>query len=760
MPPLPFSHLAVAAALLAGIVAAQALPALPPPAAAVAVALVAAALAWRVPRARVVAVFVFGFAYACVRGELVRDARLPAALEGADVTLVGQVVDLPRTRPGSVRFDLRPERARHGDAVVPLRGVVRLGVYGGAFEPRPGERVTVVARLKRPHGTQNPGGFDFERHAAERRIVATGYVRALVARERAPAFAIDTARGRISAWIARTVDAPGLAALLRALAVGDQGALAEAQWAVLRATGIAHLIAISGFHVGLVAGFGALLVRGAYRVVPRLGLRRPRRQLEAAAALAAALAYGALAGLSLPVVRTLVMIAVILAAVIARRVLAPGAGLALALLAVLLFDPLAVLGAGFWLSFVGVAWLVYCLGGRLGPARLVHEFGRAQVAMAFGLLPLTVFFFQQSSVVGPLANLVAVPVVSLVVVPSLLAATALAGLGLAGAGAALLGASAWVMGALWRLLEQLATWPGAELYLPEPTTPALAAALVGAAVLLAPRALPGRAAGLVLLLPLLVPRVDRPAPGTFALHVLDVGQGLAVLVRTREHALLYDAGAALPGGFDLGQAAVVPALRALDVRRLDRLVVSHGDMDHAGGVGAVARAYAPRTLSSARRFPERCAAGARWTWDGVTFEFLHPPAGFPDVDNDSSCVLRVEGAFGAALLPGDVSAVIEQRLVHADARLAADVLVVPHHGSRSSSSDAFLDAVGPAVALVSAGHRNRFGHPAPDVVARYVRRGVALHGTAERGMLTVHVGERGPTVRGYRQERSRWWREP
>lgn len=759
--PWPAFGCAVAGALLVGVVAVFLAPRLPPPALSAAAAIPAALGWWLLPRWRPAMAFAFGVAWAALHGQLSLLQRLPHGLEGEDIAVLAEVVGLPQQQAGRTRVDLRLLRVHDHPSLEGRR--VRISHYGDGSALQPGSRWALVLRLRRPRGLANPGGFDFERFALERRIAATGYIRddgdgvPL-----APAHGIDLLRARLSASIARLLDDHPTARFLQALAVADTRALGPRDWDVLRATGITHLIAISGLHVGLVAGFGALLARLGYRLRPRWGLRLPLPQSAALCALLAAAAYTALAGFGLPTVRTLAMIAAVLLAVLLRRASGSWQALALALVAVLLVDPLAALGAGFWLSFLGVAWLVWCLPRSDPGSGALRQLGRAQWAMTVGLLPLTVWFFGQASVVGPLVNLVAVPWVSFVVVPLTLLGCALAwSPALAWLPLALAATS---MDLLWRLLEPAAGIRGALAYLPEPGLAALLLSLAGAFWLLLPRGVPGKPLGLLLLLPLLLPRQPQPGPGQLEMTVIDVGQGLSLLLRTRNHALLYDTGPA-HGDMDLGEAIVVPTLRARGVSTLDMLVLSHGDNDHAGGAGAVRRAFAPAKVlggEPARVGDARhCVAGTAWEWDGVHFEFLHPPAHFPELRNDSSCVLRVRAGNHRTLLTGDISDLVEARLVAAGAgALASEVLLVPHHGSRSSSSAAFLAAAGAPLALVSVAHRSRFGHPAPEATARLAEAGSALESTAQRGAMTLVLGGDGPpAVQGFRQQHPRFWRE-
>ena len=720
---------------------------------------------WSASRWRWTGALLAGAAWAGLHATWSLGVQLPVAWEGRDVAVTGQVVGLPEPAARRTRFLLRVDDDAAQPA--PLRGrLLRLSWYddfgatvpGARMQLGAGERWHLRIRVRAPRGLANPGGVDSERYAAAQRISAMGYVRdAGVARRLSSGHGIDAWRSRMSVRIATAV--PDRAArFVQALALGDTQGLDDHDWHVLRAAGLTHLIAISGFHVGMVASVCALGAAGVWWLFPALARRVPRPQVAGAAALMGALAYAAVAGFALPTVRTVLMIAVVVVARLARRHVRVVDMLALAMLVVLVCDPLSLLAAGFWLSFGGVAWLAWCLPASLHWAK---AFLPAQGVATVGLLPFTVVLFGQASLAGPLANLMAIPWWSLVVVPLALLGTGLEALHVGA------GAWAWRLAATcfepsWQLFERVADLPHALWWLPEGPAWALWLALLGGFWLLLPRGVPGKGLALLLWLPLLWPDRERPAKGEVELVVIDVGQGLSALVRTANHALLFDAGPAVEEGFDAGERAVVPALRALGVPRLHALVVSHGDNDHAGGVDAVREGLPVQAVlappGSGVDARAACIAGASWTWDGVRFRFLHPGPHFPYLGNESSCVLKVETAYGGLLLPGDIGAIVERGLVHRDAEaLRADVVVLPHHGSAGSSDPAFIAATSPRLVLNASGAGNRFGHPRAEVVARWRHQGADVLDTQSGGALRVWLGAKGVQLRERRHDRARWW---
>ena len=779
-----------------------------------------------------------GFAATGLRATVFMQDGLDPALEGRDVRVTGVVVNLPQRNEAALRFRLQVESAEStGPAPTqPMRLPQRIDVgwYGGAYPAGPsvalgtdsanaklsaaqpltsltrmppvlqaGERWQMTLRLKAPHGARNPHGFDYELWLWEQGVQATGYVRA-GSKDVAPVFLGSTwlapialARQSVRDAILARVQDRQQAGLIAALVVGDQAAIDRADWDVFRATGVAHLVSISGLHITMFAWGATLLAGWGWRRSGRLCRWLPAPTAALVLGVLVAVAYSAFAGWGVPAQRTCLM----LAAVASLRL--SGARwpwpwvwmLACALVVAL--DPWALLQPGFWLSFVAVGvlfatdlgatqanstWATGTFDSKMAqthpvasfqPSRpgLTHAMSRALASMranwreqwviTLALAPLTLLLFGQMSVVGLLANALAIPWVTLVITPL-----------------AMLGA---VVPAVWDLaaiavngllvvLQWLASWPWATLSVA--VAPLFVAVLgaLGGLLLVAPLPSALRVLGLPLLLPVLLWQAPRPPAGGFELLAADIGQGNAVLVRTAGHALLFDAGPRFSLESDAGHRVLVPLLQSLQ-ERLDMLVLSHRDLDHVGGAPAVLAMQPQASLLSSieadnalqgLRPAQRCVAGQSWQWDGVTFTVLHPQASDYDTaqkSNAMSCVLRISNGAQTALLAGDIEQAQEAQLVAAKADLKANVLLVPHHGSNTSSSAAFLVAVAPQLAIVQSGYRNRFGHPTALVMARYAERTIKVVDSPHCGAYVWQSWVSGSEASGscWRKASERYW---
>lgn len=770
-----------------------------------------------------------GYFWAALLASHALSDALSNADEGRDIVITGTIASLPSRSAQGVRFNVDVEQVRGNLAPMPRRIALSWfsGYRGEAVEVgdvRPGERWQLTVRLQRPHGNANPYGFDYELWLLEQGVRATGYVRQQAGNRRLHAFVpgfgnlVERTRAALRDSILQALPDREYAGVIVALVIGDQRAISQPDWDVFNRTGIAHLVSISGLHITMIAGLAAwgasALWRRSLFTGAQLPLLLPAQKVAAVAGVLTAFAYVLLAGFGVPAQRTLYMLTVIAVALWRDRLAGITHVLCLAALVTVLLDPWSVMWPGFWLSFCAVAAILYATAGRPGrmdvlalasdlnmqltnsgsttptpatsagsgehgaPGARIGRWRAAalanlklaaqvQYAVTVGLVPLTMLLFAQFSLASPVANAIAIPVISLFVTPLALAGSLLPDI----AGIPLLRLA---HGAVWLLaqaLEWISAWPHAVWTAPTPPAWAFVWALAGTAWMLAPRGWPVRWLGLATWLPLVLARPDHPPHGQFRVTAFDVGQGMALLVETAGHRLLYDAGPAYTAESNGGNRVIVPYLKARGIGRLDGMVISHSDTDHAGGAPAVLQSRnvawlasslpADHPLALAARRHVRCAAGQQWRWDGVDFAFLHPPAGsYSDAalkPNARSCVLKISAGGKAVLLAGDIEAAQEAALVAGDsAGLRADVLLAPHHGSGTSSTEAFLRAVQPAIALFQVGHRNRYRHPQQQVWQRYGALGIQPLRTDRLGAVTLAVGG-AITVQAYREEHARYW---
>ena len=648
-------------------------------------------------------------------------------------------------------------------ARAPVLRRVRLAWYDADRLPSTGEMWRFGVKLRCPRGFANPGTPDRELALLRDGIDATGYIAGDITPERLSGperHPVERLRERVAQAIAGAVPGGTSAAVLQGLAVGVRGQIPDRLWEAFAVTGIAHLMAISGLHVTGCAVAVLALLRLSWRL-PGLAGVRARVLVEALVVTGMTAGYAVLSGASVPALRTFATVAVLAVLRGLRRRVSIASALAIAALVLVLFDPLAVTSVGFWLSFAATAALLGVVSAGRDWRGRIAEFARAQAAIAVLLAPLLAASFGRLSLVAPLVNAVAIPAFSILLLPAVLAGTALAAFSPA-ASAFIWRALAALLDGAWPALEAIAAWPVAS-WSPaaQPLPASIAAIALGFTALLLP--FTGvRLLAAVLLAGIAMGSGEKVETDAFRLTAVDVGQGLAVIVETAEHVLVFDTGPRWRGGGTAARVSVVPLLRAHGIRSIDRLVVSHDDEDHAGGremlehdfvVGRVMAAPGSRF-----RQAETCAAGTAWRWDGIAFQVVHPPAGFEGSDNDRSCALRVEVRGGSALVLADLESAAEDAL--AGKRIAADVVLLPHHGSRSSSSDALVSAVHARLGIASAGFGNRWGMPDAAVVARWRAAGVTVLDTATDGAITVRFPPRpeGLVVESERQSRPHWWR--
>jgi competence protein ComEC len=731
-----------------------------------------AAIRWLAHALGIVAFAAAGFFWAAAVGSWKLADDLPEIWEGRDIEVSGVIAEMVQPNDRGVRFLLDAQQTYTLNARIPSR--ISLMWYGNDGESPPdlraGQRWRMAVRLHRPHGNANPDGFDFEAWMLERGVRAVGYVRAQPAPHLIEPFVwragylLERMREAARKHLLEALGDRPYAGVIVALAIGDQQAIAPDQWQVFTRTGVNHLMSISGLHITMVASMVLLLVARLWRSSETLVLKLPAIRAATVCGLFVALAYAALSGFAVPAQRTVYMLAVVAVALWSGWTASSTAILAAAAALVVVLDPMAVIAPGFWLSFGAVAVILLAGGSRIGRQGWLRAWAQTQWAVTLALVPLLVAMFQQVSLVSPIANAFAIPLVSLIVVPLALAASVIPLDWVAHA-------AHLVMAFCMLLLRALSDLPDAVWQQHAPAAWTVPMALAGALWMLLPKGFPARWVGAMSLLPLFLSLPEKLSQRELRVAVLDVGQGLAVVLRTREHALLYDTGPAFSDQIDAGGRIVVPYLRAAGVSRLDGMIVSHDDSDHSGGALSILQAMPVEWLASSlpqdhaiRMAAPRsrlCSAGERWVWDGVSFEFLHPQAReyneADTKDNDRSCVLRVVSPYGSVFVPGDIEKRSEFRLLQSPGILRADLLIAPHHGSRTSSTPEFVAAVRPGLTVFSAGYRNRFGHPHPAVVARYRQSGSRLLRTDLSGALLIGISPAGVEARSWREIDRKYW---
>jgi len=733
------------------------------------------------PVRRSVSIFLplmLGLLWASGYGYLGLKQLLPFDLEGVDVWVEGEVVGLPVERERSQRFELKVITVELSGQPVELSlQKVRINWYQTSLTVKPGERWRFLLRLKRPHGFANPGGFDYQGWLFQQSIGATGYVRKHEDNHQLAAAGyrqlLDQWRYLLYQRLSERLENYPNKGLMLALLMGERGDISNSQWQLLSRTGTNHLFVISGLHVGFVALCAYLVFFNLSRLLLIGPPHIAAQQVGVCSALICSFAYAGMAGFSLPTQRALIMLVVMLAGRLLRRRVNIWHSYLMALLLVLLWDPLAPQSVGFWLSFGAVGSLMYAFSLRTDSRGIWWRWLRPQWVVFVAFIPVLLFFFQQVSLISPLANVVAIPVVGLFMVPVCVFMAVLeivlqftGSSWIEGLARLFSWLSSYSLSLLILFLNLLAELPFAQ-WKSSLSVWGLALAIAGVLLLLAPRGLPARWLALCCFLPIFISNDNQPSIGAFEMTVLDVGQGLSVHISTRHHHLIYDVGARFNANFDVSSAVILPYLRKRDIESLDRVVISHGDNDHAGSLPVLlAGMPVTQVISGASQVVDNsietisCQDDFSWQWDEVTFLLMQADQSLWSNENNRSCVLKISSKNFGVLISGDIEAAAERGLLEKYGEtLQVDVLLAPHHGSQSSSSAALLDQVKPNLVIVSSGYRNRFGHPHPKVVARYQQRQIEVINTAEQGAITLSSQERQiePVVESYRQEFKRYW---
>lgn len=718
-------------------------------------------------KTKLVFVFFVGFFWVLLNAKWILDHGIPSDIETKPITVVGVVDSIPESRDNTMRFDFNIQHTLP-KSLWPNPGRVKLRLRDKAIPLHVGEQLQLTVKLKRPHGYANPGSFDTERHLFLHRIVAEGTVVNKRTYERLNDSFLSHPIDRLRMWFRDNINIAlknsPYAGIINALVIGVQSGISLDQWKILKETGTVHLVAIAGLHIAFVTGFVMLMILQIWQRLPLKYLKIPVVLVTAVGGLSAAFFYALLAGFSIPTQRAVVMITAFMLSILGKRQTSLWQNYFLALGIVLLLDPLSTLAPGFWLSFGAVGIIIFGMKGRLDPKGLWWQWGRIQWVLFLGLTPLLLAIFGTTSLTSPLANFIAIPWVGFLVLPFCLLG-ALCLIFNMTLGVVFLKIAEGSLALLWPILRWISelpmgTWTHASV---EPWT--LWLAFAGIILLLLPRGFPAKKIGFVFLLPLFLIKPAEIKPNTARVTVLDVGQGLATVVETQHHVLVFDTGPKLNAGFDTGDRVVLPFLATRNRQHIDALVISHGDNDHAGGARSILQALKVKTIitSEPKLFPEfntlSCIAGQHWIWDGVAFEMLHPTQLFTKKRNDHSCVLKITTGAKSMLLTADIEAKSEHQLLRdLSQQLSANVMVVPHHGSRTSSTLEFIRAVNPEIAIIPVGYLNQYGHPKPDIVERYKNENIKLFDTVKDGAITVTLEpQKSVDIQGYRAVNRHYW---
>lgn len=714
--------------------------------------------------------FFLGIIWFAIAAHRVLEQQLPQSLENTSLIIEGQIATLPVLSNGVLQFQFAISKVCEKKVCRPLHLNSLLTWQSPPDNVRISQIWQLPVKLKRPHTYANPGSFDREAWLLQNRLRATGAVYqakhegAPVPRLLANKKSIARIRQYYDRQLLAILNNEPFAGVIDALTVGNSAAISQDQWKVFRNTGTSHLIAISGLHIGMIAGLFYLAGIACWRLSAYLCARLPAQKAGAIFGMIGAFSYTAFSGFSIPAERTLIMIITWMGSLLMSRYSSSLQRFMLGLGCVLILNPFSVMNSGFWLSFSAIALIGYGMSGRLSDKSLWWRYGRVQWVASIGLMPLSWLLFQQSSIIGLFANMLAIPWVGFVTVPlALLACLLLPINNMVGQHVLLL--SEKTLEWLWPYLHYLATLPNNSWFLGLHTSWLILPLMIAVLLILAPLHFPGRWLALIWFCPALFIRPAKLPENAVKLTVLDVGQGLSVVIQTRTHTAVYDTGMGYPDGYNMGDVVLLPFFRVEHISKLNKLIISHPDADHSGGANAVLQQFktVPMLVSVIDQFKKQeitaCEAGQTWVWDEVTFRILYPFQGQARADNNSSCVLQIEVNGKQILLPGDIEKAAEAELVaQYHQQLASYLLIAPHHGSRTSSSDLFIQAVNPKVVVFATGYLNRYHFPSDQAVMRYQRAGGRLYNSAYDGAITVtFMPDKPVEVHTYRKDYSHFW---
>lgn len=711
-------------------------------------------------KTRLFAIVALGALWTLFYANLAFDDRLPAQLVGQDLIITGSVSSVPEQSGRRLSFEFSPDSS----SVDTLPSKLRLSwYYPLAQDINAGEKWQLTVRLRQVRGMMNPGAFDYEGWLLKQGIGGTGYVRHASTNKRlsvASAFSINALRQSLVERIQYALSDSENTGLIQGLTTGIRHNITAEQWQVLRLSGTSHLLAISGLHIGLAAAIGFFSFKWLWARRANNLLLLPSKEVGAIGGFITALFYAAMAGFSIPSQRALIMVTMLMITLVIRRPAAISSILAVSLLIILIIDPLAIMSVGLWLSFSAVGIILLISQNRLPSPR--WQWAKIHIFIAFGLTPLLLLFFMKTSLISPLANFIAVPIISFFVVPLLLLGSLLIAL-IEPIAIYLFQLADWLLGLLWSILQFLADLPLSHWYGPVLPTFYWLSFLLGTLLLLLPRQIPAKWLGLIGLMPLFLYQANKPAKDEFWFSLLDVGQGLSAVIQTENHTLVFDTGPKFSDSFNTGSAVVVPFLRQQGVNHIDTLIISHGDNDHIGGALSLIDIMPTASIVSSvpKLLPdaEHCYAGQSWQWDGVIFSILHPEKDDRGSENNLSCVLKVSTGDQSVLLTGDIESSAEKSLVKRyGSKLSSNLLIAPHHGSKTSSSRVFIDAVNPDTTLFTTGYRNRYGFPKEEIVERYQAKNIGILNTAQAGAILFKINSQTITKPIFwRQQAKRIW---